>query len=373
MKAKYISLNNAATTRIRKCIAKKIYKLEKYYLNAQIGKYTKIDKIKHIYIKKVSKILHCKPQELIWTSGATEANNIVIKGLLKKHDKLITTHTEHDSILKSLNKKTTIILTTHTSPDLITQFKKAAYCHKIKLASICYVNNETGIIHNIKKIAQICQKQQILLHIDATQAFGKLNINTTNTPADFITISSHKIYGPKGIGLLYIKNTLIKEIKPLISGGTQQIVRAGTLSHQTIIGACAAITTITHNLTKYNNKITKLNIFMLNNFKKTFKNNFNYIKGKKIPHITCMWINKLNSKILIKHLKNIVIANKAACNNTHSYSNKIKKIKKFNKYKKLTFRISIDKNNSYCEIEQLIKKIHQIYITTINPVFQEKQ
>ncbi|QSW37862.1 aminotransferase class V-fold PLP-dependent enzyme [Candidatus Vidania fulgoroideae] len=375
IKPKYIFLNNAATTKIRKNIAKKIYKLEKYYLNKQTGKTTKIDKITRHYIKKVTIILKCTAKELIWTSGATESNNLVIKGLLKDKDNIITTNIEHDSILKTLKTHTGKILTliTHTSKSLTTQFKQIIQHHKIKLASICYVNNETGKINNIKKIAQICKQKQIILHIDATQAFGKININTTTTPVDLITISSHKIYGPKGIGLLYIKTPLINQITPLITGGQQQPIRAGTLSQQNIIGACAAIVAIKKDIKKCNAKITKLNKFMLNSLKKTFKNNFNYIKGKKIPHITCMWIKHLNSKILLHKLKPIIIANKAACNNTSTYSNKIKKLTQFNKFTKLTFRISIGKNNSYCEIENLIKKLIHIYTTTINPLLLEKQ
>lgn len=196
--------------------------------------------------KKVANLFNCLPQNIIWTAGATESNNIAIQGAYKKYRKqnpnskyhIISSSIEHKSVIETLksleNADVSFIKPNH---DGVTQVKEIEDCitENTFLISLMMVNNELGILNDINAISKICQKKNILLHTDATQAIGKLPIDLGELKVDFFSISGHKIYAPKGIGALYVRD--FSKISPLYYGGGQEKgYRPGTLNVSGIVG-----------------------------------------------------------------------------------------------------------------------------------------
>ena len=210
----------------------------------------------------ISNILNCKTSEIIFTSGGSESNNIVLKGILSKGDHLITSTYEHPSIL-SLAKKieTEGIEITFIKPDengVIEPDKiQSAIKENTKLISIMYVNNELGTINPIQDIGNLAHKYNILFHSDAVQFIGKDKLNISDIKIDFLSMAAHKFYGPKGIGILYCKAGVI--FKPLINGGGQESgLRAGTENTSSIAGMCKALEIANDNYKDIKDQILKL-------------------------------------------------------------------------------------------------------------------
>ena len=215
----------------------------------------------------IAEILNCKPSEIIFTSGGSESNNIVLKGVLKKGDHLITSSYEHPSILNLANhlEKNGIevsFVKPKNNGSIDIKDIKSEIKENTKLISIMYVNNELGTINPIKEIGDIAHKNKILFHSDAVQFIGKENINLSILNIDFATICAHKFYGPKGIGALYCKSGII--INPLIEGGGQEDgKRAGTENISSILGMAKALEISSDSFSKNKQKILKLENYFL--------------------------------------------------------------------------------------------------------------
>ena len=188
---------------------------------------------------RICKLLKSNNYEIIFTSGATESNKIAINRTLKKLAKnkknhFITFKSEHKSVLEAANtaKNDDIeVSLLEVEKDGIINLENLANHIKSTtgLVSVCYINNETGVMQDIKKIAELCHKHEILLHIDATQAFGKIDIDVNDLDVDMLSASGHKIYGPKGIGILYCKKKCQTYIRmPFSNLDIEYGIRSGT-------------------------------------------------------------------------------------------------------------------------------------------------
>ena len=188
---------------------------------------------------QLANLVNCQPSQLVWTSGATESDNIAILGATRyreadgKH--LITMPTEHKAVtdvFRALERQGFDV--TWLKPDatgrLDMQQLDDAFRDDTQLVSIMYVNNETGVVQDIAAIGQRCRDRDVLFHVDAAQAVGKLPFDLTTLPVDLASMTAHKIYGPKGIGALYIADRPRCHVEPLMYGGGQQrMLRPGTL------------------------------------------------------------------------------------------------------------------------------------------------
>ena len=200
---------------------------------------------------EIAHILKCKANDLIFTSGATEANNLAIKGLAlspqntRKH--IITSATEHKAVIDTCKYlETQGFKVSYLKPEnngLINLDKLlAAITTETFLVSLMHVNNETGVIQDIEAIALALQDKDLHFHVDAAQSAGKLEIDLSQTPIDFLSISGHKFYGPKGIGCLYVRNRKQQRLMPLMQGGGQEYgLRPGTLPTHQIVGMATAL------------------------------------------------------------------------------------------------------------------------------------
>ncbi len=194
--------------------------------------------------KRVARLIEARPSEIIWTSGATEANNLAIRGALKSGAKnvrrLITVATEHSAVLdtaKTMRKKgiEVEILPVRRSGLLDLDRLERSLSKGKALVSVMWVNNETGVVQPLVEVAQLCRKHGALLHTDAAQAIGKTQVSVKKIPADLISLSAHKAYGPKGVGALFVRSRT--SISPIMSGGGQEkSLRPGTLPVPLIVG-----------------------------------------------------------------------------------------------------------------------------------------
>lgn len=201
---------------------------------------------------QLAALVMADPNEIIWTSGATEANNLALQGAAyfyqRKGKHIITLATEHKSVLdvcQALERKGFRVTYLTPSPNGLLDLAQleAALTTETLLVSIMHVNNEIGVIQNIPAIAALTRSRGILLHVDAAQSLGKISVDLQQWPVDLMSFSAHKMYGPKGIGALYVRRQPRVRLQPLLFGGGQeQGLRAGTLATHQIVGmgeACA--------------------------------------------------------------------------------------------------------------------------------------
>ena len=206
----------------------------------------KAEELVEIARKQVANLIGADAKEIFFTSGATESNNIAIKGVAhfyhpqKNH--IITIATEHKCVINSVRDleqegfSVTFLPVQKNGLIDLNELEKAI-TEKTTLVSVMAVNNEIGVIQPLKEIGALCRKKNVFFHTDAAQAFGKIPLNVDEMNIDLMSISGHKIYGPKGIGAIYIRRKPRVRVKPLFSGGGQERgIRAGTLATQLVVG-----------------------------------------------------------------------------------------------------------------------------------------
>ncbi|HOZ55085.1 MAG TPA: cysteine desulfurase NifS [Clostridia bacterium] len=276
---KIVYLDNAATTKLDNNVFNEMipYLTENYGNSSSIYKLGKQSK-KAIEESrnKIAKILNCDPKEIYFTSGGTESDNIAIKGIAKsyknKGNHIITSKIEHPAVLETcrqLEKEGFEITYVSVNNDGIIDLEELKRSIKSEtiLISIMYANNEIGTIQPIQEIAKISKEKNIVFHTDAVQAVGSVKIDVKNLGLDSLSLSSHKFYGPKGVGALYIKQGV--KFDSLITGGHQERnKRAGTENVAGIVGIGKAIEIAYENLEKNNKKITFLRDYYIENIEK---------------------------------------------------------------------------------------------------------
>jgi len=194
--------------------------------------------------QKVAKVINALPKEVYFTSGATEGNNMILKGLgLQANDHIITSNVEHKCVLESadfLMRKSNVSVTfipVNNKGIVSIEDIKSSIMENTKLISIMYVNNEIHSINDIESIGKFCREKNILFHVDAAQAIGKMKVDVVKGKIDFLTLSSHKFYGTKGIGAVFIREDIKHLVEPLLHGGGQEHnFRSGTLPLPLIVG-----------------------------------------------------------------------------------------------------------------------------------------
>ncbi|MFA7308236.1 MAG: cysteine desulfurase family protein [Hyphomicrobium sp.] len=198
----------------------------------------------------ISKVIGSEKDEIVFTSGATEANNFAIRGIIeglkRKHGNqplhIISSVTEHKCVLNAIKRIQAegveiTFLPVDSCGAINLQLLKKEIKPNTVLVSLMFANNEIGTINDIMEIGSICRSKNIIFHTDIAQALGKIHINLKNLPIDLASFSAHKLYGPKGVGFLYIKQELKKTMTPLLDGGGQEYnLRSGTLNVPGIVG-----------------------------------------------------------------------------------------------------------------------------------------
>ncbi|MBZ0200083.1 MAG: cysteine desulfurase [Ignavibacteriaceae bacterium] len=272
--------------------------------------------------KIISSFLDCEEDEIIFTAGATESINIahlgVAQTLFPKGNHIVTTEYEHSAVLDSLNllskKGFEITILPLTKEGIVDPERlKDALTDKTILVSVMTANNEIGTVNDVNEIGRLCKERNIVFHTDATQAVGRLNLSFKNINADMLSFSSHKIYGPKGIGVLIIKNKF--KLTPIMYGGGQQKgLRPGTLNVPGIVGTARAIEIFSTDMKEEVEKLKRLRDKMFLDISSNLEGvKLNGSRDKRLPNNLNLSFNGVRSDNLINELHNIAISTGSAC------------------------------------------------------------
>ena len=267
-----IYLDNAASTKIHEDVLETMlpYLKEQYGNPSSIHRYGRLShKAIEKARKQIASLINAEPSEILITSGGTESNNTALRGIAMKNpsSQIITSSIEHDAILEPCKKLSQngfdidyLPVDSFGMVDILEL--KNHISDKTRLVSIMFGNNEVGTIQQISEIAKICNEKNILFHTDAVQAVGKIPIDVKELGIDLLSISSHKLYGPKGVGALFIKNGI--SIDPVILGGGQENgLRSGTENVANIVGFGKACEIAKTHLDENMSNMKKLRDYMI--------------------------------------------------------------------------------------------------------------
>ena len=271
----------------------------------------------------VANLVNCDPREIVWTSGATEADNLAIKGVARfyksRGNHIITSKIEHKAVLdpcRQLEREGFEV--TYLDPDdkgvISPNQVKSAIKDSTVLVSIMHINNELGTINDIEKIGQITRDNGIFFHVDAAQSTGKIEIDLQKMPVDLMSFSAHKTYGPKGVGALYVRRKPRVRLEALIhGGGHERGMRSGTLATHQIVGMGEAFRIAKEEINEDHSKVIKFHQKFLDKVKEIDHVYINGDLNNKVPNILNISFNFVEGESLIMGLKDIAVSSGSAC------------------------------------------------------------
>ena len=271
----------------------------------------------------VANLVNCDPREIVWTSGATEADNLAVKGIARfyksKGNHIITSKIEHKAVLdpcRQLEREGFEV--TYLEPNeggIITpKMVDDAIKDSTILVSIMHINNELGTVNNIEDIGEITRSKNIFFHVDAAQSTGKTKIDLANMKIDLMSFSAHKTYGPKGIGALYVRRKPRVRIEALIhGGGHERGMRSGTLPTHQIVGMGEAFRIAKLEMDDDLKKIQKLHDMFLKELNSIEHVYLNGDIENKVPNILNVSFNFIEGESLIMGLKDVAVSSGSAC------------------------------------------------------------
>ncbi|MBV33956.1 MAG: IscS subfamily cysteine desulfurase [Rickettsiales bacterium] len=271
----------------------------------------------------VADLINADPREIVWTSGATESDNLAIKGAAhfygKKGKHIITVKTEHKAVLdttRQLEREGYEVTYLDVQEDGLIDmdaFKNALRDDTI-VVSVMHVNNETGVVQDIEAIGELCRERKIIFHVDAAQSAGKLPIDVEKTKVDLMSISGHKMYGPKGIGVLYVRRKPRVRLEAQIhGGGHERGMRSGTLPTHQIVGMGEAARIAMEDMAKDNERIISLRERLwagVNDMEEVYLNGH---EEQRVAGIINISFNFVEGESLIMALKDLAVSSGSAC------------------------------------------------------------
>mgnify|MGYP001195016098 FL=1 len=271
----------------------------------------------------VANLINCDSREIIWTSGATESDNLAIKGAAyfyaEKGKHIITSKIEHKAVLdvcRQLESESYEVTYLEPNNDgvITPDSVQAALREDTVLVSLMHINNEIGVINDIEAIGKIVKQNGSIFHVDAAQSAGKIPIDIKNLEVDLMSFSAHKIYGPKGIGALYIRRKPRVRLQPLFHGGGQERgIRAGTLPTHQIVGMGEAFKLAQEKMSEDFINLSKYRDILWNGLKDMEEVYINGAIDNAFPGIFNMSFNFVEGESLIMALKNIAVSSGSAC------------------------------------------------------------
>lgn len=337
--------------------------------------------------RQIASLINAKPEEIIWTSGATESNNLALKGVAHYHTKvdpntkqvterkhIVTCRTEHKAVLdtcKFLEKEgyQVTYLTPECNGQICMQQFNDALRDDTVLVSIMHVNNEIGVVQDIEAIAQICSDRNIVFHVDAAQSAGKIAIDVSKTPVDLMSFSGHKIYGPKGIGALYVRETQRVQVEPMIHGGGHESgLRSGTLATHQIVGmgeafelAEAELESDTSHISNLRDKlwssIQSLGGVQLNGFDEIYREDG---KAQQVAGILNVSFEGIEGESLLFALSELAVSSGSACTSANAEpSYVLRALGRDDQSAQSSIRFSIGRFTTESDIDRAIEVIHQ--------------
>ena len=272
---------------------------------------------------QVASLVGADPREIVWTSGATESDNLAIKGIAhfyhKRGKHIITLKTEHKAVLDTCRQlEREGFEVTYLDPManglLDLEVFKAALREDTILVSIMHVNNEVGVIQDIQTIGDICRANKTFFHVDAAQSAGKVAIDLESLPVDLMSFSAHKIYGPKGMGALYVRRKPRVRIEAQMhGGGHERGMRSGTLATHQIVGMGEAFAIAEAEMAEENVKIEKLRDRLLAGFADMEEVVINGDMKSRIPGNLNISFNYVEGESLMMAISDVAVSSGSAC------------------------------------------------------------
>ncbi|WP_374539435.1 IscS subfamily cysteine desulfurase [Chitinimonas taiwanensis] len=319
--------------------------------------------------EEVAKLVNCDAKEIVWTSGATESNNLAIKGAAHfyqdKGKHLITMKTEHKAVLDTMRElEREGFEVTYLSPlengllDL--ELLKASLRDDTILVSIMAVNNEIGVIQPIAQIGEMLRERGILFHVDAAQATGKIAIDLTSLKVDLMSFSAHKTYGPKGIGALYVRRKpRVRLEAQMHGGGHERGMRSGTLATHQIVGMGAAFKIAREEMASELERIRMLRDRLWQGVSNMEEVYLNGDMDQRVPHNLNISFNYVEGESLIMALKDLAVSSGSACTSASlEPSYVLRALGRNDELAHSSIRFTIGRFTTVEDIDYAIKLIH---------------
>ncbi|MDE2371492.1 MAG: IscS subfamily cysteine desulfurase [Burkholderiales bacterium] len=273
--------------------------------------------------EQVADLIGADPREIVWTSGATESNNLAIKGAAQFHKgkgkHLITVRTEHKAVLdtmRELEREGFSVSVLDVADDglLPIETLKAAMRPDTILVSVMAVNNEIGVVQDLAAIGKLCREHHVLFHVDAAQAAGKIELDVMRLPIDLMSLSAHKVYGPKGVGALYVRRKPRVRIEAQIhGGGHERGMRSGTLPTHQIVGMGEAYRLAKECMANENERIRVLQQRLLAALQTIPEIRVNGHLEHRVPHNLNVSFQFVEGESLLMGIKGIAVSSGSAC------------------------------------------------------------
>jgi cysteine desulfurase len=271
----------------------------------------------------IAALIGADPREIVWTSGATESNNLALKGAAgfykTKGKHLITVKTEHKAVLdtmRELERQGFEVTYLDVQEDGLVNLDvfKAAIRPDTIIASVMYVNNEIGVIQDVIALGNICREKGVIFHVDAAQATGRVEFDISKMPIDLMSLTSHKTYGPKGIGALYVRRKpRIRLEAQMHGGGHERGMRSGTLPTHQCVGMGEAYRIAKEEMHDENKRIYALQQRLMNGLKGIEQVFINGHETQRVPHNINMSFNYVEGESLIMGIKGLAVSSGSAC------------------------------------------------------------
>lgn len=328
--------------------------------------------------EQIAAFIHAEPSEIIFTSGGTESDNAVINGVMaasSNKKEIVSSPLEHHAVLHpiemaKLNHVTPVFVHPNSDGVITLHAVQQKISDKTALVSLMHVNNEIGTITPIQEIAALCNEAGIPIHTDAVQSLGKIPINVKELGVDFLSASAHKIYGPKGTGIMYVRNGA--KWRPWLTGGSQELRRrGGTTNVPGVVGFAKALELAIAEMEEHTRHFNTLrsHLFNLLNTKLTAcKYQVNGNENQSVPHIINLsFINEhgrgIDGEMLLLNLdiEGICVSNGSACTSGAVEPSHVLSALGLNEeVAKSSIRISFGKQNTKEEIEYLVDKLNAV-------------
>jgi cysteine desulfurase len=324
--------------------------------------------------KNIASILNAEPKEIIFTSGATESNNLALKSIAEKYrsnkNHIITTSIEHPSVLNSCKKLeqegfSVTYLPVDSFGKITVDDIQNAITEKTFLVSVIAANNEIGTIQPIKEIGKLCSDHGILFHTDATQAIGKIPIDVIEMNIHLLSFASHKIYGPKGVGALYVrsKNPRVNLTAQIDGGGHEHNLRSGTLNVSGIVGFGKAVSLSMENLFDENLRLVTLRNLLFSELQKIESISLNGHSVERLSNNLNVTFHGVNADMMMTELSDIAISSGSACTNEDTdstYSHVLKAIGLNKEAGQSTIRFGLGRFTTKEEVYYVAQRVAEV-------------
>ncbi len=320
--------------------------------------------------QQVADLLHCDPREIVWTSGATESDNLAIKGVAQfyktrgKH--IVTSKIEHKAVLdpcRHLEKEGFEVTYLEPGEDgLITPQQVAdAIREDTTLVSIMHVNNEIGVVNDIAGIGEICREAKVFFHVDAAQSAGKMPIDLSQLKVDLMSLSAHKMYGPKGVGVLFVsRKPRVRLEAQMHGGGHERGMRSGTLATHQLVGMGEACRIAGAEMQEEGTRILKLRERLWNGLREMEEVYANGDLNAHIPGIINMSFNFVEGESLIMSLPQLAVSSGSACTSASLEPSYVLRALGMNdELAHSSLRFSIGRFTTEADVDQAIDQVRQ--------------